>query len=97
MPWIGLLDELGHLVQPAVVERIVGGLGGDDTVAARLLIGDLHDRDDRAVGPPIGVDQLADAWPVADHDVVRQDHREWLVADEVLAMSTAWPKPSCSF
>ena len=32
----------------------------------------------------VGVDQLADARPVGDDDVVGQDHRERLVADEVL-------------
>ena len=32
----------------------------------------------------VGVDQLADARPVADDHVVGQDHRERLVADQVL-------------
>ena len=32
----------------------------------------------------VGVDELADAGPVADHHVVGQDHRERLVADQVL-------------
>ena len=32
----------------------------------------------------VGVDELADARPLADHDIVRQDHRERLVADQVL-------------
>ena len=32
----------------------------------------------------VGVDELADARPVADDDVVGQDHRERLVADQVL-------------
>ena len=45
---------------------------------------DLHDGHDRAVGLVVGVDQLADDRPVADAHVVRQDHRERLVADEVL-------------
>ena len=32
----------------------------------------------------VGVDELADARPVADHDVVGEDHRERLVADQLL-------------
>ena len=56
----------------------------DDAVAARLLGRDLHHRDDRVVGLVIDLDQLADARPVSDDDVVGQDHREWLMADEVL-------------
>ena len=56
----------------------------DDAVAAGLLGRDLHDRDDRAVVLVVGVDQLADARPVADDHVVGQDHRERLVADQVL-------------
>ena len=36
------------------------------------------------MGPLVGVDQLADAGPLRDDHVVRQDHRERLVADEVL-------------
>ena len=37
-----------------------------------------------AVGLLVGVDELADARPVGDHDVVGEDDRERLVADEVL-------------
>ena len=62
----------------------VGRLGIDDAVAAGLLGRDLHHRDDRAVRLVVGVDELADARPVADDDVVGQDDRERLVADEVL-------------
>ena len=65
-------------------EWIVGGFGADDAVPAGVLVRDLHDRHDRGVGLVVGMDQLADARPVADDDVVRQDHRERLVADEVL-------------
>jgi len=36
------------------------------------------------VGPLIGLDELADARPLAHHDVVRKDHRERLVADQLL-------------
>ena len=60
------------------------GSAADDAVAAGLLGRDLHDRHDRAVGLGVGVDELADARPVADDDVVGEDHRERLVADEVL-------------
>ena len=81
---IGLLDQALDPVQPAIVEAVAGRLGVDHAVAAGLLVGDLHDRDHRRVGLVVGVDQLADARPVADHDVVGQDHRERLVADELL-------------
>src|SRR6185503_8734068 len=81
---LGLLDELRDPVQTTMVERVLRTLRGDDAVAARLLPRDLHDRDDRAMSPLICMDELADAGAVADHHVIGQDHREWLVADEVL-------------
>ncbi len=40
----------------------------------------------------IGVDQLADARPVGDDDVVGQDHHEWLVADQVLGHEHRMPE-----
>ena len=83
-PGAGFSTRRGDPVQPAVVERVLGRLRGDDPVAAGLLGRDLHDRHDRGVGLVVGVDELADARPVADDDVVGQDHRERLVADEVL-------------
>ena len=66
---------------------LVGGalrVDADDAVAVRLLVGDRHDRDDRAVGLVVGVHQLPDAGPLAHHDVIREDHGERLVADELL-------------
>src|SRR5260221_519965 len=59
-------------------------LGPDDAVAIGLVLGDLHDRDHGGVRLRVRVHQLADAWPLADHDIVREDHREGLVADELL-------------
>ena len=90
---VGFSTSARDLVQAAVVERVLGRLGGDDAVAARLLGRDLHDRHDRAVGLVVGVDELADARPVADDDVVGQDHRERLVADEVLGHQDGVPEP----
>ena len=71
-------------MQATVVERILGRLRGDDPVAPGRLRRDLHDGDDRCMRLPVGVDQLADARPIGDDDVVRQDHGEGLVADEIL-------------
>ena len=68
----------------AVVVRVRVGIGIDHAVAAGLLVGHLHDRDDRPVGLVVRVDELADAGPLADHHVVGQDHRERLVADQLL-------------
>jgi hypothetical protein len=45
------------------------------------------------VGLVVGVDELADARPVADHDVVGEDHRERLVADQVLGHEHGVPEP----
>ena len=83
-PGGGFSTSLRHPVQATVVERILGRLRGDDPVAAGRLRRDLHDGDDRRVRLLVGVDQLADARPVGDDDVVRQDDREGLVADQVL-------------
>jgi hypothetical protein len=59
-------------------------LAGDHAVAMDVLLGHLHHRHDRAVGLVVGVDQLADAGPVADDHVVAEDHGERLVADDLL-------------
>ncbi len=88
-----LLDEPRHLVQAPVIERVLGALGGDDAVAARLLARDLHHRHDRAMGLLVGVDQLADAGSVADDDVVGQEDRERLVPDEVFGHQDGMPEP----
>ena len=56
----------------------------------------FHHRDHGCVRLAIGF-QLADARPIADDDVIGQDHRERLVADQSLAIRTACPRPSCSF
>ena len=82
-PEFRLLDESGDLTEALIVlVRAVGG--ADDAVARRVLGRDLADREHGAVGLLVGVDQLADGGPVADHDVVGQEHGEGLVADEVL-------------
>ena len=83
-PAAGFSTSLEIEPQPAVVERVVGRDRIDDPVAAGFLGRDLHQGDDRGVGLVIGVDQLADARPIADHDIVGQDDRERLVADQVL-------------
>ena len=80
-------------MQPAVIERVLGRLGGDHAVAAGLLGRDLHDRHDRAVGLVVGVDELADDRSLADAHVVGQDHRERLMADEVLGHQHRVPEP----
>ena len=88
----GLLDERGDPMQPAVIERILARLGADDAVAAGVLVRDLHHGHDRGVGLVVDVDELADAWPVADDDVVRKDDRERLVTDEVLGHQDGMPE-----
>ena len=60
----------------------VDELAADDAVAARLLVRDARDRDDRRVRLLVGVHELADAGLIADNDVVAQDDRERLVAHE---------------
>ena len=82
-PRLGLLDDVGHPVEAGVLPVLRGGRP-DDPVARRLGLGDLADRDDRAVGLLVDVDQLADRRPVGDDDIVREEHRERLVADQVL-------------
>ena len=67
-----------------MVQGALDLFAGDHAVAMRVLVGDLHDRDDRAVGLVVRMDELADAGPVADHDVVAEDHRERLVPDDLL-------------
>src|SRR5438045_8910946 len=84
LPGLRLFDEPADLAQPAVVDALVDGLAGDHAVTARLLLRNFHHGDDRTVYLLVGVDELTDAWTIADDDVVRQDHRERLVADEVL-------------
>ncbi len=93
VPGLRLLDEPGHAVEPAVVERVLGWFRGDDAVATGLLARDLHHRDHGVVGLVVDVDELADARSVADHDVVREDHRERLVADEVLGHQDGVTEP----
>src|SRR5215212_4852874 len=80
----GLLDDARHAPQAITVEVRVVRLAVDDAVARDLLVRDTHDRDDRRVRPLVRVDQLADRRSVSDDDVIGQQHRERLVADEVL-------------
>ncbi len=84
VPGAGFSTSAVDAMEPAVVERVLGRLGGDHAVAPGVLGRDLHDRHDRAVRLVVGVDELADARPVGDDHVIGQDHRERLVPDEVL-------------
>ncbi len=77
-----LLDQARDLVQPRVVRS--RDLAGYDAVSTGVFGRHLHDGHDRAVGLLVGMDQLADAGPLPDDDVVGQDHRERLVAHQLL-------------
>ena len=79
-------------MQTAVVQCPLDLFAGDDAVARGVGLGHLHDRDDRAVRLVIRMDELADARPIANHHIVREDHRERLVADDLLGHEDGMPE-----
>src|ERR1035437_1575811 len=76
-----LLDQTGQLVQPRIARA--RNFAGNDAVPTRLFARHFHDRHDRAMSLLVGVDQLADARALPNHDIVGEDHRERLVAHEI--------------
>ena len=60
------------------------GSGSMTPYRSGLVVGHLGDRDDRGVGLVVDVHQLADRRSIGNQDVVGQDHRERLVADQLL-------------
>ncbi len=76
--WLRLFDEPLHLGESAAALA-----RRDDAVAGGLLRRDLLDADDVAADLPVGVDHLAQAARLAPHEVVGEQHRERLVADDV--------------
>ena len=78
-------------VQPGVV-AVPGRVHVDHAVAAGLLVRHRHDRERGAARALVGVHQLADAGSRTGHDVVRQDDREGLVADQLLGHEHGVPE-----
>ena len=75
---LGLFDQAGDLGKTVLL-----GLDRGNAVALGLLARHLDDRDDVAAGLLVGRNELRGAGRRADHQLVRQQHRERLVADPV--------------
>ena len=77
-PLGGLLDQPLDLGQRAIAHA-----GGDDAVHVRLVLGDFLRADQIATDLHIRIDHLLEAAWLAEHEIVGEQHRERLVADDV--------------